>query len=162
MVRPNINFWSISCEESLEPEEKHTLRNRLLWSVLRSNDLFDPGYQRKMLIRKRTSILDKVCFKNEQMFHPVQCTACKLCQFSSIDKIVLPRATGILSTSDQTHYIWGIKRFGNRTRQNSSCLYETWSLLIILFYNYILSILGQNFLCIRFFQCMAIVAFQFS
>ena len=100
MVPPNIHFWSISGKESLESQEKHALRNRFLRRLLCSNDTFNPGYNRKMLIRKRTSILDGVCFNYEQLFHPVQCTACRKYQDSSRDKLVLPRVTHILTISD--------------------------------------------------------------
>ena len=105
MVPPNSNFCSISRKESLESQQKHALRNRFLRTLLCSNDIFDPGYSRKMLIRKRTSILARVCFNYEQLFHPVQCTACKICQCSSREKLVLPKGTGILSISDQFHYL---------------------------------------------------------
>ena len=105
MVPPNSNLWSISRRESLESQQKHALRNRFLRTVLCSNDNFNPGYNRKMLIGKRTSILDRVCFNYEQLFHPVQCTACRICQFSSRDRLVLPEVTGILTISDQVHYL---------------------------------------------------------
>ena len=54
------------------------------------------------------------------------------------------RATGILSTSDQLHYLWGITCFGTGTRQFWDCLYKSWSLHILFFYQYILSILGKK------------------
>ena len=103
MVPPNSNFWSISRRESLEFQQKHALRKRFLRTLLCSNDNFNPGYNRKMLIRKRTSIVERVCFNYEQLFHPVQCTACRICQCSSGDRLVLPEETGILSISDQLH-----------------------------------------------------------
>ena len=83
MCPPNLNFWSISCKEILESQQKHALRNRFLRTLLCSNDIFSPGYNRKTLIRKRTSILDRDWFNYEQLFHPVQCTACRNCQCSS-------------------------------------------------------------------------------
>ena len=86
MVPPNLNFCSISRKERLEYQQKHALRNRFLRTILCSNDNFNPGYNRKMLNRKETSILDGVCFKFEQLFHPVQCTACRKCQCSSTGK----------------------------------------------------------------------------
>ena len=82
----NLNFWSISCKESLESQQKHALGNRFLRTLLCSNDIFNPGYNRKTLFRKRTSILVRVCFNYEQLFHPVQGTACRKCQFSSRGK----------------------------------------------------------------------------
>ena len=97
----NLNFWSISRKESLESQPKHALRNRFLRRFLCSNDILNPGYNRKMLMRKRTSILDAVYFDYEQLFHPVQCTAYRICQDSSKDKLVLSEVTGILSISDQ-------------------------------------------------------------
>ena len=101
MVPPNITFWSISRRESLESQQKHALRNRFFRTLLCSNDNFNPGYNRKLLIRKRTSIIDRVCFNYEQMFHPVQCSACRVCQCRSRDKFVLLEVTGILSISGQ-------------------------------------------------------------
>ena len=86
MSPPNLNFWSISREESQESQQKHALRNRFLRTLLCSNDIFNPGYNRKTLIRKRTSILDGACFNYEQLFHPIQCTACRKCQCSSRGK----------------------------------------------------------------------------
>ena len=80
-----------------------------------------------MLMRKRTSILHGVCFNYELLFHPVQCTACRICQCSSRDELVLPEVTGILSISDQLHYLRGINCFGNGTRQYSTCLYQSGS-----------------------------------
>ena len=127
MVPPNIKFWSISRKESLESQQKHALRNRFLRTLLFSNDIFIPGYNRKMLMRKRTSLLARVCFNYEQLFHPVQCTACRICHCSSRDKLVLPEVTGTLLISDQLHYLSGINCFGNGTRQNSICLYQSGS-----------------------------------
>ena len=86
MCPPNGNFWSISRKESLEFQQKHALRNRFLRTLLCSNDIFNPGYNRKSLIRKRTPILDVACFNYKQLFHPIQCTACRKCQCSSRGK----------------------------------------------------------------------------
>ena len=105
MSPPNLNFWSISRKERLEFQQKHALRNRFLRTLLRSNDFFNPGYNRKMLMSKRTSILDGVCVNYEQLFHPVQCIACRICQCSARDKLVSPGMTGILSFSDQLLYL---------------------------------------------------------
>ena len=58
-----------------------------------------------MLIRKKTFILDGVCFNYEQLYHPVQCTVCRICQYSSRDKLVAPEVTGILSIPDQFLYV---------------------------------------------------------
>ena len=112
-------------------------------------------------MRKRTSILDRVCFNYEQLFHPVQCTACKMCQCSSGDRLVLPEVTGILSILVQLHYLWCVNFFGNGTRQSSTSQYPSGSSHILFSYHYILSILGKIFLLWnQFFQCLAIVAFQ--
>ena len=105
MVPQNLNFWSISRKKSLESQQKYTLRKRFLRTLLCSNVIFNPGYNRKTLIRKRTSSLDRVCFNYEQLFHPVQCNACSKCQCSSKNKVVLPEVTGILSIADQLHYL---------------------------------------------------------
>ena len=112
-------------------------------------------------MRKKTSNLEGVCFNYEQLFHPVQCTACRRSQCSSKDKLVSSEVTGSLSISDQLHYLWGINCFGNGTRQNSICLYQSGSSQILFSYLYILSILGKIYLFwIQSFQCLAIVAFQ--
>ena len=103
MVPQNSNFWSISRKESLESQQKHAFRNGFLQKLLCSNDIFILGYNREMLMKERTYVLDGVCFNYEQLFHPVQCTACRIYQCSSIEYIVLRRATGILSISDQFH-----------------------------------------------------------
>ena len=103
MSPPNLNFWSISSKENLESQQKHAPRNRFLRTLLFSNDVFNPGYNRKMLMRKRTSVRDGVCVNYEQLFHPVQGIACRICQCSSGDKFVLPEVTGILSILDHFH-----------------------------------------------------------
>ena len=71
MIPSNLTFWSISRKESLESQQKHAPRNKFLRTLLCSNDIFIPGYNRKMLMRKRTSIFARVCFNYEQLFHPV-------------------------------------------------------------------------------------------
>ena len=57
MVPPNWNFWSISRKESLESQQKHALRNRFLRTLLYSNVIFNPGYNRKMLKEKEHPFL---------------------------------------------------------------------------------------------------------
>ena len=77
-------------------------------------------------MRKSTFILDNSFFEffnYERLFHPVQCNGCKICQCSSIDKLHLPRVTGILSTSDQQQYLRVINCFGNGIQQFSTCLF---------------------------------------
>ena len=103
MFPPNLNFWSISHKENLESQQKHALRKMFVRTLLCSNDIFNPGYNRKMLMRKKTSIFDRNCFEYEQLFHPVRCTAWRICQSSSRDKLVLLEMTGILSISDHFH-----------------------------------------------------------
>ena len=105
MVAPNLYFWPISHKESLESQQKPALRNRFLRIQLCSNDIFNPGYNRKKVMGKRTSILDRVCFNYEQLFHPVKCAACRICQCSSRDRLGLPEATGVLSISDKPQYL---------------------------------------------------------
>ena len=100
MVQPNLNYWSISRKESVEAQQKLALRKRFLRTLLCSNDNSNPAYNRKMLIRKRTSIHNGVCFNYEQLFYPVQCIACRIYQCSSRNKLVLPRATRILTISE--------------------------------------------------------------
>ena len=70
MVPPNLIFWSISRNESLESQQKHAFRNRCSPTPSCSNDIFNPACNRKMLMRKRTSIPDGVCFNYKQLFHP--------------------------------------------------------------------------------------------
>ena len=86
MSPSNGKFWSISCKESLEFQQKHALRNRFLRKLLFSNVVFIPRYNRKKVVRKKASILDRVCFSYEQLFHPIQCTARRKCQCSSRGK----------------------------------------------------------------------------
>ena len=161
MVPPKVKFWSIPRRETLESQKKHALRNRFLRTLLCSDDIFIPGYNRKMLMRKRTSFLDVVCVNYEQLFHPVYCSTCKICQCSSRDKCVLPVVTGILWFSDQYHCVWCINCFGNGTRQHSTCLYQSGSLRTLFSYFYNVYILGEIFLlCNQSFQCSALVAFQ--
>ena len=161
MVPTNLNFWSISREKSLEYQQKHALRKKFVRTLLFSNGFFSPGYNRKMLMRKRTSFLDGVCVNYEQLFHPVQCTACRICHCSSRDKLVLPEVTGLLSYSDQPQYLWGINCFGNGTRQNSTCLHQSGSLRIPFSYHYILFTSDKMFLLWnQSFHCLAIPAFQ--
>ena len=81
MVPPNINFWSISRNESLEPQKKHALKNSFLRALLCSTDNFYPGYKRKLLIRERTFIPNEVCFNYEQLFQQVQCTPWKMLMY---------------------------------------------------------------------------------
>ena len=130
---------------------------RLLCSI----DIFNPGYNRKTLSRKRTSILDGICVNYEPLFHPIQCTACKICPCSSRFKHVVPEVTGSLSFLDQLHYLWEKNCFGNGTRQYSTCMYQSGSLHSLFSYHYVLSFLGEIFLLWdHFFQWLAIVAFQ--
>ena len=72
MVLKNLKFWSISFEESLGLQQKHALKNRFLRALSCSNDNFNPGWNRKMLIRKIKSIPDGGCFSYEQLFRPAQ------------------------------------------------------------------------------------------
>ena len=68
MSPPNTTFWSISRKQRVESQQKHALRNRFLLTLLCSNEIFNPVYNRKVLIRKRTSILERVCFKYDSCF----------------------------------------------------------------------------------------------
>ena len=104
MSPPNGNFWSISHKESLESQQKHALRNRFLRTLLCSKEIFSPGYTQKTVIRKRTSILDVACFKNKQLFHPIQCTACRKGQCSSRGKRAEQEPFCIQSTLNPFQY----------------------------------------------------------
>ena len=160
MVPPNFILWYISHKESLESRQKHAPKIKFLRTLLCSNDILNLGYNRKMLMRKRTSILDGVCFNYEQMFHPVQCIAFRICQFTSKDELVLPEVPGILSNSDQLPYLWGINCFRNGTRQYSTCLYQSGSSHTLFSYHYKLSTLGKIFiLWNKSSQLLAIIAF---
>ena len=161
MLPPISNFWSISRKESFEFQQNHALKIKFLWTLINSDDNFYPGHNRKLLIKKRTSFLDRNCFNYEQFFHTLQCTACNICQCSSIDKLGLPRATGFLSISGQFHYLWGTKSFGNSEKQYWDCLCRSWNLHILFFYQFLLCKFGKKN-CFRnhCFQCLVIVAFQ--
>ena len=104
MSLPKLNFWSISRKKSLEPQQKHALRNTFLRTLLCSDDLLNPGYNRKTIIRRRTSILDGVCFNYEQLFHPIHCTACRRSQCSSRGKHAQQEAFCIQSTLNPFQY----------------------------------------------------------
>ena len=104
MVPQDSYFRSVSRKESLESQQKDAQKNRLLRAVFCLNDNFNSEYNRKMPIRKRMSTLDQICFKYEQWFHPIQCTAGIICQYGATDKTVLARESGILAISDQFHY----------------------------------------------------------
>ena len=147
MVPSIYNFWSISRRESLESQQKRALRKKVLWLLLCSNDNFNPGYNRRVLKRKRTSILDGVCLNYEQLFHLVQGTACRIYQCGSIEELVWPEVTGILSFSDNFFILEVQNGFENSEGQNSTFLYQSWSLHILFFYHYILSILGKIWSC---------------
>ena len=56
-------------------------------------------------------------FNYEKLFRWLQCIACKICQCSSIHKLILSRASGVLSLSDHLRYLWGMNCFGNVSRQ---------------------------------------------
>ena len=93
----SLNIWSEKKyiqstshhNPSLESQQKHALENRFLRIRLCSNDNFNPRYNQKMLIRRKTSIPSGVCFTFEQLFRPVKGTACKINQCSSKDNRVL-------------------------------------------------------------------------
>ena len=146
MVRPNFCFWSISRKESLQSQQKHAPIKKFLRTLLWSNDFSYPGYNRKVLVGERTSILDGACFNYEKLFHSVHCTACRICLSGSRNKLVFPEVTGLLSISDQFHYFWGISCFGNGTWQYSTGLYQYGKLHLLFSYHYILSNLGKIFL----------------
>ena len=96
MVPPKVNFWSISRKKSLNPNRSTHLERNFGEHFCAQMTFWHPGYNRKMLIRKKTFTLEKTCFENERLFHPVQCTTCKIYHYSSIDKLVLPSVSGFL------------------------------------------------------------------
>ena len=106
MVPPKLNFCSISRKESQDSQQEYALRSNFFCEhyCVRMTFLF-PATIGNLLMRKRTSIFDRVCFNYEQLIHPVQCTACKICQGSSRDNLASPEVTGILSFSDQLHHL---------------------------------------------------------
>ena len=123
MVPPNLNSWSIPRKESLDPHQKHALRNRrFLRTLLYSDQKFNSGYNRKKPLRIKKYFLDKSCFVYEQLLRPVQRTACTICQCSSIDEIVLSGTTEFLLISGQFHSLWGANCFGKNPRQKWACL----------------------------------------
>ena len=104
MVPTNLNFWSISRKDSLESQQKHGLKNRFWRALLCSKTISIPDTIGKCSLERVHPFLTKVVLIMK-LFHPVQGTACKSCQSTSIDKVVLSRATGILTISDQLHYL---------------------------------------------------------
>ena len=98
-----MSFWSVSRKKSLASQRKSALRNRFLRELLCDN--FNPGYNRKKLIRKRIILFDGVCFRYGEFFQSVQCTASKTYQSNSIDRLVLPTEIGNLSVSGQSQYV---------------------------------------------------------
>ena len=48
MVPQNLSLWSISRKQILESQQKLALRNRFLRTLLCSDDIFNPGYNRIM------------------------------------------------------------------------------------------------------------------
>ena len=75
-----------------------------LRTLLCSNEIFNPGYNRKTLIGKKTSILDGVCFTYEQLFHSIQCNACRKCHCNSKSKRAFREAFRIQSTLTSFQY----------------------------------------------------------
>ena len=86
MRPPILTFWPISRNESVESQQKHAHRKKVLRTLLFSNDFFNPEYYGRKLMTKKTSSLDGVCINYKQMFHPIQCTASRKCQYSSKGK----------------------------------------------------------------------------
>ena len=162
MVLSNFDFWSISGKESLEFQEKHELNKEFLRAILSSKDTFNPRLNRKRRNSNRTSDSVWVCFTYEQLFHPVQCTAGKICQCNSIDKLALPKATGIFSTAFKFHYLWGTNCFGNGAQKFWTCLCQS-RCLQIFFCHCILSFSGKRiFFGISFFNAWQLLSFNYS
>ena len=107
---------STARKESPSSQKRHANRNRFIWTLVSWNDNFNTAYNRKVLLRKRPSILDEIWLNYDQLFPPVQCTAWKISQSHSIVILNLPRASSNLSISDQFLYLWGINCFINSTR----------------------------------------------
>ena len=124
MSRPNLKFWSISRKESPDSQQKYAQRNRFLRTLLCSNDFLNPGYNRKTLIRKGTSILDGVCFIYEQLFHPKQCTARRKRQCSSRGKCAEQEVFRIQSTLNPFQYPSDTCSSDSGIRQCSPCLHQ--------------------------------------
>ena len=73
MSPPNLNFWFISRKESPESHQKHALRNKFLRTLLCSNVIFHPGYNRKTLIGREHPFLPKFVLILNSCF--IQCNA---------------------------------------------------------------------------------------
>ena len=160
MSPPKGNFCSIPHKETLESQQKHALSNRFLRTLLCSNDIFNPGYIRKRLIRKRTSNHDRVCFNYEQLFHLIQCSACRKCQCSSRRERAWQEVFCIQSILTPFQYFWDTCCFDNGKRQCSPCLYQFESWCILFSYHGKLSFLNKKFhLLNQFFQNLAVVGF---
>ena len=122
---PKIEIFGLSQVPKFYKLNKNGLKKKFSRTLLCSNDNFNLKYNRKLFNRKKTSIPDSACFTYEQMFRPVKCTACKICQCSSKTELVLSRVTAVLSTPDQPHYLRGIICSGIRTEQYSTYLSQS-------------------------------------
>ena len=99
MVPLNLNFWPTSRKESLASPLQQTLRRRFLRVFLCSNHNFNPRYNRKIVIRKKTSNPNDVSLKYEKWYHRIQRRARNICQCNSVDNLILLRATVNVSSS---------------------------------------------------------------
>ena len=140
MVLPDLKFWSISRKESPDTQQKHALRNRFLRTLLCSKDIFNPGYNGETLIRKITSSLDVVCFNYEQLFHAIQCTACRKCQYSSRGKRAQQESSCTQSIKNPFQYPWDTCCFDCGIGQCSPCLRQFECCFILFLYHCKLSI----------------------
>ena len=113
VIPTRLNFWSIWCEVSVPSRQRQALGKLFSRALPGQNDSFSPEYYRKLLNRKRTSSHDEICFKYEQLFLQVQCTAWKKCQSTSIEILFLRKASGILSPSYQFQCLWCTNCFAN-------------------------------------------------
>ena len=57
MSPSNLIFWSTSRKETPESQQKHALGKKFLRTLLCSNDIFNPGYNRKTLIEREHPFL---------------------------------------------------------------------------------------------------------
>ena len=148
-------FWSISIKESLESQQKHALRNRVLQAVFCSNDNFNPGYNREMVNRKSTSILDKSCFIMNSCF--IQYISPLVKNVNVARKINTFCQEWLVFCKLWIHLNVFEVEIVSVTVHDNIEIFEVYTY----FYQYILSILGKNFpIWNPSFHCPAIVAFQ--
>ena len=116
MVPPNLNYWSISRKESLESQQKHAPKKGLLRTPLCSNYIFNPGFNRKMHMRKKHPFLSEFVLSMNSCFNHYNAPLVEYVNL--VQKINLFCQNDWYSVSfDHFHYLRGTNCFSNSTRQ---------------------------------------------